>query len=293
MKLEQWIEQYLFSFKKNNVKTSTMEYYKQRFAALKPLFDIDIRDLTVFDVQNFINSYSDGRSYSTVRGSVVLLRQACEKAIQANLIRQNPCDGAELPTVKKKEVDCLSDIEVERLLRCDERCCYYPLILFLLYSGVRVGEALALTVDNIDFRKKVIYIVRNQYRGQMTTPKTYNSNRDIPLTADLEKIIRSAVSAGCDYNALVFKNTFGRMVDYHVLLTSWQRQQIACGFKYLHGLHSLRHTYASNLIHNGADTKTVSLLLGHKDISTTLNFYCHSDIKQKHDTVSLLSFRAL
>lgn len=288
MTCKTWLEHYLFSFKKNKIKNSSYNYYRERFEALKPLYDLELEKLTLFDVQNFINTYQQEHSYSTVRGCFVLLQQAFSKAVSAGFIKINPCDGVELPHPEKQEVDSLSDFELKQLFTCNQRSYYYPIFLFLLFSGMRVGEALALSPSDIDFKNKIIHVDNNFYRGELSTPKTLSGFRELPLTPELEKIICRARSA----RNILFPNTLGERIDYHVLLTAWHRQQTSCGFIKLHGLHSLRHTFASNLIHSGADVKTVSLLLGHKDIQTTLNFYCHADIKQKRDVISLLNFKS-
>ncbi len=284
-----WLEHYLFCFKKNKVKNSTFDFYKWRFEALKPLYNIELEELNLFHVQNFINNYAVGRSSATVKDCFILINQACQKAVNANLIRSNPCDGVELPPHFRKEIDCLSDFEIRQFLSCSDRGFYYPVFLFLLFSGLRVGELIALEAADIDFNKQVIHITKNYYRGEISTPKTESGFREIPLTADLKKLLPERFRA---YNEIVFKNSLGHRIDYRVLLTSWHRQQTAAGFIRFHGLHSLRHTFASNLIHNGADVKTVSLILGHRDIQTTLNFYCHADIKQKREVISRLDFKA-
>lgn len=262
-----------------------MMYYDWRFKALAPLHPLELTELSLFDVQNFVNNYAEENSYSSVHGCYVLLKQALDKAVTARLIQINPCTGVELPKHEKKDIDCLSVAEIQQLLSAKIIGYYYPLFCFLLYTGMRVGEALALTYDKIDFRSKIIHVDNSYYRGELSTPKTANGIRDIPLSAEVEKIICTSSPFG-----LVFKNTLGKMIDYRVLLTAWHRQQATCGFGRMHGLHALRHTFASNLVHNGADPKTVSLLLGHGDVQTTLNFYCHADITQKRETISLLRY---
>ena len=289
MIFKNWIEHYLFTFKKTKVKSSTLNYYKWRLHELTPLHNIPLENLNLFDIQNFVNDYSKNHSYSTVKGCLVLINQACKKALSAGLIARNPCDGVELPAAEKKDINCLSEFELQQLFSCSEHGYYYSVFMFLLFSGMRVGELLALQASDIDFKNNIIHISKNFYRGEIQTPKTSQGFRDIPLTNELKKLLPGRFY---NYNELVFKNSLGKRIDYHVLLTSWHRQQTSAHFKNCYGLHALRHTFASNLIHNGADIKTVSLLLGHKDIQTTLNFYCHSDIEEKRQVISMLNFKA-
>ena len=288
MLFETWLKSYLETFKKIRVKDSTFEYYLKRFRSMGPLKKIDLQDLTLFDIQDFINSLEKkGLSYSTIKGTYLLIEQSLKKALAAGIIKTNPCAGVELPGKSSKSIDKLSEFEVRQLLSCSDRNYYYPVFLFLLFSGMRTGELIGLDWIDIDFVDRVIHVRNNYYRGKLSTPKTSDSIRDIPLTDNLFRLLPADRRRGS-----VFKNTLGSRIDYHVLLTSWHRQQSAARFKNIHGLHCLRHTFASNLLHNNADIKTVSLLLGHKDIQTTLNFYCHSDIEEKKQVISKLNYNS-
>lgn len=284
-----WLEHYLLTFKRDKVKDSTLKYYEYRFKSLSPLYDIELSVLSIFDIQNLVNAlHSAGLSYSTVKGTYSLLEQSLNKAVSCKLISFNPCIGVELPKKDKHEIDSLSEFEIRQLLVCNSRNFYYPVFLFLLHSGLRAGELIALEWDNIDFKSGVIHICSNYYRGELSTPKTEQGERDIPLTRSLLNLLpdRSDRRGG-----LVFRNSFSCRIDYHILLRSWYRQQESANFKNRYGLHALRHTFATNLIHNGADVKTVSLLLGHKDVQTTLNFYCHSSLEEKRKVISLLDYK--
>ena len=284
MILKLWLENYLFSFKRCRVKPGTFDFYKQRLDSLKSMWDIELEELTAFDIQDFVNTYSHSSTYSTVKGSFLLLNQACKKAVSVKLIKANPCDGVELPHAHRREIDSLSEFEIRQLLHCSDRNYYYPVFLFLLFSGLRVGELIALGRDDIDIQNNVIHINKNFYRGELSTPKTNSGFRSVPLSAELRSLLPAQLPD------IVFTNTLGNRIDYHVLLTSWHRQQNSAGFIRLHGLHSLRHTFATNLIHNGADVKTVSVIMGHRDIQTTLNYYCHADIEDERHAMDLLTY---
>ena len=287
MIFETWVLKYLETFKKNKIKGSTYKYYSERLLSLKPLYKIQLEDLNLFDIQSLINSMElSGLSYSTIKGSYLLIEQAMKKAISAGLIARNPCDGVELPGKSSKNIDCLSEFELHQLLSCSIKNYYYNVFMFLLYSGMRTGEALGLHWNDVDFKNKVIHIKNNYYRGELSTPKTTDSSRDVPLSDPLLYYLPHRHGT----TGIIFKNTLGNYIDYRCLLTSWHRQQSTAGFVNLHGLHALRHTFASNLLHNGADIKTVSLILGHKDIQTTLNFYCHASMSDKRETINKLNY---
>ena len=286
MNFEIWMEHYLITFKKHKVKKSTWDFYEDIRAFLRPLNELDISEIDLFTVQDLINRLKEkGLAYNTIKPCYALMNQAFLKAKKAGIITANPCEGVELPAREKKEIEVLSEFEVKQLVSTGNRSTYYPVFLFLLFSGMRVGEMIALEWNDIDFEKKVIHITRNFYRGELTTPKTEQGKRDIPLTDVLAQLLPDAA------HGTVFRNTLDNRIDYHVLLTAWQRQQTAAHFRNCYGLHALRHTFATNLIRNGADVKSVSMLLGHRDIQTTLNFYCHAGIDAKRDAMTHLSFK--
>ena len=292
MIFKSWTEHFLFSFKKNKVKSSTLNFYFNMLKELEPIWNIELDALTVFDLQNCINSLVDnGRSFSTIKHAFSLCEQSLNKALICNIIKNNPCKGVELPSENKKNIEALSTFEIQQLILCKNKTFYYNVFLFLLFSGLRAGELIGLLWDDIDIKNRVIHINHNYYRGELSTPKTQNSFRDLPLTDLLYSLMPRASREKT--NQPVFVNTMGNRIDYHILLRAWHRQQDNANFKNLHGLHALRHTFATNLIHNGADVKSVSLLLGHKHIQTTLDFYTHSNIEEKRETLSLLNFKVL
>ncbi len=286
MNFGNWLEHYLYTFKRQNVKKSTYDFYNNIREVLKPLFEIDLNELNIFIIQDFANQlYEQSYAHSTVKHCVNLISQACRKAITAHLIKINPCDGVELQHRPRPEIECLTPAEISMLRNTEHRSIYYNVFLFLMYTGMRTGEMIALDWRDLDYAKQVIHICRNFYRGEVTTPKTGHGIRDLPLTTQILSTLPRRQLAGN-----VFLNTMGRMIDYRILLTSWHRQQESTGFPNLYGLHALRHTFATTLIRNGADAKTVAMLLGHADVSITLNYYCHSDLEDKRRALSLLDF---
>lgn len=288
MTFYQWMDNYLTTFKKNKIKKSTYDFYLYRLQALSPLFDIDLKDLNVFDIQNLLNTmHENGDSYTTIKNTFSFLKQGLKKALACGVVSFDASIGVELPAKNTKKIDALSEFEIAQFLK-SKKTFYYNLFLFLLITGVRVGEALALDCSDVDFENKIIHINKNFYRGVITTPKTESGIRDIPLTKQLESLFDKRRK-----NGPLFVNSFGGRVDYRVLLTAWHRQQIKANFKKIYGLHSLRHTFASCLVQNGADVKSVSSLLGHNDIQTTLNFYCHSSAEHNLETICKLPFLSI
>ena len=169
-------------------------------------------------------------------------------------------------------------------------------ILLSLLCGLRIGEVCALKWENIDLENKIIHITKTIQRIYIkenntilskvviTNPKTIKSNRDIPINDFMyEKLINLrknnnvfVLSGNAQYiEPRTYRNYFTK------ILKSLNLRH----FKY----HALRHTFASNLISLKIDYKTVSELLGHSNISLTLNLYVHPSNQDKLECIDILT----
>ena len=163
-------------------------------------------------------------------------------------------------------------------------------IYICLTTGIRIGEICALTWDDIDIingviciRKTIerIYILDGEKRHTeiiIGTPKTQNSIRDIPMNKELLKMLRplKKIVNGKFYvltneekptEPRTYRNYYKRMME----------QLNIPPLKF----HGLRHSFATRCIESNCDYKTVSVILGHSDITTTLNLYVHPNMEQK------------
>ena len=167
-----------------------------------------------------------------------------------------------------------------------------PIIILLLYTGLRIGEALALTWDDIDFKenlidinKSIIYIpIDGKYENIVQNNlKTDSSMRVLPLSSKARSalITLKEMSAG---NNLVITTSNGNTPTRASIgrsLTRMSRNAGIIGKDETRGSHSLRHTFATMLFENGCSIKIVSELLGHCDTRVTENTYIHVIQKQK------------
>lgn len=171
-------------------------------------------------------------------------------------------------------------------------------ILVSLYTGIRIGELCALKWENIDLANETIYIVRTMQRMKnpcpsdertsvvFQEPKTITSNREIPIPAVLLPILRKEKRPDCEYLVKGKKKNYAepRTVEYR-----FNRILEMCFLKKFH-FHMLRHTFASRCISMGFDVKSVSEILGHSNIQTTLNLYVHSSKIRKKQLMDMLRF---
>lgn len=271
--------------------------------------DIPISQLTHNDIQNMINELNiQGLSYSTIKKAYEAVRGCIKHYRIKNSLSFNPCEGIYLPTNKQKEIsnvtffneDQMKKIKEEALRKYNNNTSVYRLgdaIVLLMYSGMRIGELLALTWDDIDFTNKTISISKNavivkaqtgdvihyNLKTQNST-KTSSGHRIIPMTQNAYDSLKNIYEINGD-KQYVISSKNGKQLSprninrmFHSILT---QTGIAKSQNELCGVHSLRHTFASMLFRNGCDVKIVSEILGHSDTKTTENIYIHVIQQQK------------
>lgn len=168
-------------------------------------------------------------------------------------------------------------------------------VLICLSTGMRIGEVCALKWSDIDLTDQVIRINRTIQRiyviegGKrrteliLDTPKTKNSIRDIPLTKDLLVIIK-AFSKIVNPEYFVLTNE-EKPTEPRTYRSYYKNLMDKIGLPVIK-FHGLRHSFATRCIENKADYKTVSVLLGHSNITTTLNLYVHPNAEQKRNVIN-------
>lgn len=163
-------------------------------------------------------------------------------------------------------------------------------IYICLSTGIRIGEICALTWDDLDIENGVIHVRKTIQRIYIVdadrkhteiildTPKTKNSIREIPMTKDLQKLIRP-IKKVVNGNFYILTNdpTPTEPRTYRNYYKQFMQSLGMPAMKF----HGLRHSFATRCIESKCDYKTVSVLLGHSNISTTLNLYVHPNLEQK------------
>lgn len=254
--------------------------------------DTKLCNITVSSYQNFVN-YTFSRDLSTntkkniIRTSSAVLRE-CYRCQE---IQTKITDFIRIPkTSKNKEVDIYSVDEIKHILECAKRCApAFEMVLNLFaYGGLRRGEALGLTWDNVDFDNKTITIEKNlQYvknKFVMKSTKTDSSVRTITIpdiVIDLlrkEKIRQNKLQLkglmpNKEYDTVcinrkgTYYNPMGFNRDYKDFV-------LKIGLDYKKP-HALRHAHVSMLIASGMDIKTISARVGHSNTDMTLKVYAH------------------
>lgn len=319
--LNKLIEEY-FEQQKAYWAPGTVENYKRLFVNhIKPsMGKKKVTKITADNVEAFYTTLVRGEEnslhISTVSTVDNIISPAFEIAVKRNLIRNNPADGA-LRNVKKKNPKqtegkhALEERQQQELLQYIKETPkyteYYPLFYVLAWTGCRINELLALTWYDVDFKNEIIHIERNlsykpidgHYRFIIREPKTKAGFREIPMLADVKRVLlemrkesgSKIITVGQkphitvkDTAALIFKNrnnNFHAASNVEGLLRKIVRDYNRAKGEELTNVtpHSFRHSFTCWLCENVQgensmdDVKYIQSILGHKDAGTTLNIY--------------------
>ncbi|WP_270614027.1 tyrosine-type recombinase/integrase [Blautia massiliensis (ex Durand et al. 2017)] len=306
---------------KSNIRESTRIAYNIHWNAnikASLLSDMKISQIKQYHIKKWIAELKEkGQKNSSIKRYETLLSTVLQFAVKNDLIRKNPC------------ADCGREIKVEpvnkRALTVNEQkalldfakndntySVYYPIILFLLSTGLRISEAIGLTADRIDSKNNVIHIdrqliyrtVEGSYAYRFAPTKSSSGKRDIPLTENTRKALikqkeldlifgRRAKEQKVDgEKGLIFitrngtpinSRNFGKALDG--LVKAYNRKEVINAESEHRdpillphiSPHMLRHTFCTRCAEAGLDIKVLQMIMGHSDISITMNIYNHVD----------------
>lgn len=283
MLLKEWCLKYIKEYKSISLKQSTYDSYLRYCDHIN--LQVDISTITLSDIQSIITKmYAQDLTRSTINHTLTIIRQALNKAYMLGLTKQIiNYKLLELPRASSELVPALSEREVKAILE-GPYCYYKDLFCFLLLTGLRIGEAIALQIKDIDLKNKVFYVKNTDYAGNLQKNKS-NRSRAVPITLSVERIIKRHLHI--NKNARLFLNRNNKPCIYSTVRDAWYRYCDEVNIN-RYGLHALRHTFATLTIRAGGNIKAVSQILGHADVSITLKIYTDISPEQKRHAVNAL-----
>lgn len=305
MKYKVWFEEWLTHYIKPSSKQRTFEQYSRaaQIHILPYLGDIELTDLTPFILQKYITGLTEsgnkrtgkGLSPNFVKTILSIVQNSLKTAHLVGYLPEYSANKIKRPKPKEKQVECFSAWEQKKIEEAalSAKKDKYRGIILCLYTGLRIGELLALTWSDIDFEKSILSVTKTCHDGNengkhiriIDTPKTENSRRQIPLSKTLVKMLKDIKKKSkckfviADGEKPVFIRSYQR--TFELLL-----KKLNLPHK---GFHSLRHTFATRALECGMDVKSLSEILGHKNAMITLNRYAHSLWEHKAEMMNKLS----
>lgn len=298
--LDEWLKLH-----KETVKASTWRYIERRVNNhVRPYFkDMYVDKITLRHCQDFVNKTFKKAPVAYVY-SLSIVKNTLDYALRLGMIENNPM----LYVIKPKKQASISDKhdnyynkdELKKFLDVakDTSLKKYTLFRLLAYSGMRIGECLALTWHDLDYKNNTIAINKTLARTnnglRIQTPKTKASNRVISLDNETiqvlkmwqleqrKQLLKVGINA-MDSKQLIFSNGKNSFIIVPTVRLAIKQIAKKAG---IHSIttHGFRHTHATLLFASGLDIKQVQARLGHSNVQTTLNIYTHA-MKEKQDKI--------
>lgn len=291
--MQEYLEDWLEKTHKHTVRLGTyLNYQKLLRNYLVPgLGKVKLQKLTAPQVQAFYSAkLQEGLSPKTVTNIHGFLHKALDNAVRWNIVSRNVCDAVTPPRVPRKELNFLTQDQAATLLQEVKAHKLEALLTVAITTGLRRGELLALRWQDINFELGTIQVKRavsyHQVYGYVESePKTSRSRREIMLASFVVEVLtkhqqqqkeqRLAADSDWTDKNLVFTNATGDFYSPSTLVKAFRRFLKKVGLPHMR-FHDLRHSAATILLTMKVHPKVVQEILGHSQITTTMDIYSHA-----------------
>ena len=270
MPIQEALEQHLQALKRTTIK-HRRNVQVTILSAIRRYRLKTLRDLQPAVLER--HKQDSANSLSTIKRDIILLKGFGGFLERSGLLSKNPVQKVKGPQGKPPEKRALTEDEVALLLEAMHRFTpkLHPIIFFIAYTGLRKMEAVTLEWDDIDFRHKMVHIHNKPHvvvNGEPFYCK-WGSERTIPLKLPVIKLLMGLKRR----TNWVFPNEIGGL-NCHNFNRDFDRAKYKSGIVRPNEIspHTLRHTWISQLLANGVDLKSVSMMAGHKNLSTTAGY---------------------
>ncbi len=297
--LEEWLEH-----NKLHLKGATINKYNYliRTHISPEVGNVKIADISTSEINLFLenklkNGRKDGKgglSPSYVKTLAIIIESALDFAIEEG-VYTIPKKTIYKPRSLKKDINILSSEDVKKIenISDDKKDLVWLGVYLALHTGMRIGEICALSWSDIDFNEKVIHVnhtltrvldIGSKTKVILDSPKTASSRRDIPICSILYTFLFDEFKKRKSDFVVSENNTF---VDTRTFEYRYKRFLEKNDIQIIN-FHSLRHTFATRCVQAGVDIKSLSEILGHANVSITLNTYVHSTLEAKRNQLEKL-----
>lgn len=232
-----------------------------------------IKNIKTTDITAYLYEFaSEGKAMKTVKNLLLVANLIFEFAANKGYIELTPTQYTKIPKNLPKNKREAPTEEQIKTVKESVGCTFGLFAFFLLYTGCRKGEALALQYKDIDLENNVIKISKSVYyvsnKAELKQPKTEAGKREITLI----KALKEKLTIG-ESNHFIFSDTGTEPMSAKTFIVRWKQYQKEAGLDITP--HQLRHAYATRLYELGIDVKSAQDLLGHANQSTTQDVYTH------------------
>lgn len=297
--LDEYFEEWLVG-KRNNTKSNTLKTYKAfYYKHISPVLGgKKIQKIERREVLKLQNEVSQKLSISTCNVVLKVLKIVLNEAVNDDIIVKNPASG--IRSLKETGVKAteshhraLEEWEQEKFMEQVRTDFYYELIALLLTTGMRQGEAAALTWSDIDYKQNVIHITKTvtyDEDGKIKvgdTPKSDAGKRDIPMNDTIKEVLKAQKKKNAmlqssnvmQFNNRIFSTVYGGIVNSLVInrtITNALKRLEEQGIHIEHfTAHALRDTFATRYIEQGGNMQTLKTIMGHGSLAMTMDLYSH------------------
>lgn len=311
--IDEFISAWLTTVKSNELKPTSYDRLERTInnQIIPMIGHYELTKISSQQIQNeLINPLKGDKSYSTIKKAYNAINACYKYALIIRKISFNPVDAVVIPSITqfdKTEIHWFDDDEIAKFkLECGFRystgsykhCLGYGFV-FILNTGLRLGEAIAIKWSDINFTTNQLFVEQNAVtvidRSKNAKSKhilvnqdflkTKSSRRIIPLNKTaLDSLSKIKSTRYFGDNSYILCQADGSQNTTQNFMRQYKSVIHCAGIKNC-GLHTLRHTFASKLFEKNVDIKIISSLLGHADVSITYNTYIHLIQKQRSNAV--------
>lgn len=298
--MDEWYKIWIVTYKEKQCKNTTVATYERTYRHwISPeIGDVKVKDLTSIHLQKIINKVEAKSTRSLVRSVLVNM---LKYATKCEIIPKNVAAYLDIkrPNDKNQEATFLSNEQIDLIMKYSEGLIINDIYRFALQTGMRCGEIIGLTWNNVDYKNNLIHVTQqlvtvkdpetNKWINEVHTPKSQAGIRDIPMTQEVKDILKKQKEKNniikfpnkADYVFLTknsnphFRASISKMSDQ-------LRNKIQKDYPDFPNFspHTFRHTFATRMIKAGVKPKVLQKILGHKQLQTTMDLYCHVEDDQ-------------